>query len=163
MSNRRSIFYENLIHCYGNIPDNFAPFNRIEPPRGEIRLGLYQKLDTQYVLNDDGVTWQDSWYAQTMTDEEKTRLQNSIKANWAKSKKFPFFASWIFDEATARFVAPVDMPSDPAPTDQYYYWQESTKSWQLSSTYPDDGQQYNWHHGDWKWVLARTNNITTST
>ena len=38
------------------------------------------------------------------------------------------FASWLLDEDTCQWKAPVDMPSDASPTNQYR-WNEATTNW----------------------------------
>jgi hypothetical protein len=38
------------------------------------------------------------------------------------------FASWVLDETTAQWKAPVDMPTD----DKKYTWNEDTTSWDLA-------------------------------
>ncbi len=40
--------------------------------------------------------------------------------------------SWIVDETTGLWKAPVDMPTEPAPEGKYYTWDEESVSWTLA-------------------------------
>jgi len=42
------------------------------------------------------------------------------------------YASWVLDESTCLWNAPVTMPTD-AGDDEYYEWNESTTSWDLKT------------------------------
>jgi hypothetical protein len=42
------------------------------------------------------------------------------------------YASWVLDESTCSWSAPVSMPTD-AGEDEYYEWNESTTSWDLKT------------------------------
>ena len=42
------------------------------------------------------------------------------------------YASWVLDELTCSWSAPVSMPTD-AGEDEYYEWNESTTSWDLKT------------------------------
>ena len=143
--------YENLIQCYGNIPDNFAPFTRITLGDSGIVLSQYQKPVNTYVLGLDGVTWQDSWTAEDMTDDERAQLHQKYKDRFA-ANNHPHLASWVFDEDTFKHVPPVARPSDPPPDGTRYIWQESSQSWLVSPPIPTDGQKYRWDFPSWNWV-----------
>jgi hypothetical protein len=62
---------ENLIQVHGSIPENYAPFNRIQLHDANLELGVYQNAAHSYSLSSDGVAWQDTWTAVDMTQEEK--------------------------------------------------------------------------------------------
>ena len=42
------------------------------------------------------------------------------------------YTSWVLDESTCSWSAPVSMPTD-AGEDEYYEWNESTTSWDLKN------------------------------
>jgi len=100
-------------------------------------LGIYQKFDEtvgadialstnhnglEYKLIDGKI--KQFWHILDLTDDEKKALQDKVKANWAAlDPAGP--ASWTFDEATCKYKAPVDYPSDG----KDYEWNESTTSW----------------------------------
>jgi len=99
-----------------NLPSEFARFTRVEYPV----LSAYEVYEgTTYEWQDGGVT--DVHHIRAMTDEEKLEKQNEVKSQWAEHG----YASWLFDEALCRFVAPVPMPDD----NKFYRWDESTLSW----------------------------------
>lgn len=99
-----------------NLPSNFARFNRIPEPIA----GVYEVCDgCTYEWDGDTVT--DVHHVRAMTAEEKTAKQNEAKALWAESG----YPSWIFNEETCCFNAPVEYPQDGKP----YRWDEPTVSW----------------------------------
>ena len=99
-----------------NLPSEFARFTRVEAPV----IGVYQVYEgVTYKRSGDGFT--DVHRVRAMTAEEVTAKQNAVKAQWASGG----FASWVFDEATCAFKAPVPMPQDEKP----YRWDEATLSW----------------------------------
>lgn len=111
-------FEDNLLRAFGRIPEDWEPFVRVEQPTP----GVYELLDspdpTYQKIN--GV-WTDVWALRSMTSAEKTAKQDAVKAQWAQTG----FASWVFDEDTCRFKAPVPRPTDG----KNYRWDEPTISW----------------------------------
>ena len=99
-----------------NLPSDFARFERVIPGMPgpyEINEGLtYEWVD--------GVV-KDVHHIRAMTAEERTAKQDTVKAEWQQGG----FASWIFNEETCRFEAPVPYPED----DKFYVWDEPTTSW----------------------------------
>ena len=85
----------------------------------------------------------------------------------------PFFASWILNETTCKWEAPVNLPEDSK--NKLYEWNESTLSW-IDKTptkpssfpsfifdsmkekwippipYPTDGKDYRWNEKNISWV-----------
>ena len=51
------------------------------------------------------------------------------------------YASWVLNEDTCDWDAPVAMPTDGAS----YLWRESDTSWVLFPMYPSDGKTYTWN------------------
>ena len=51
------------------------------------------------------------------------------------------FASWILNEDTCLWSAPIAMPTDSAS----YVWRESDTSWVAVPAYPTDGKTYTWN------------------
>jgi hypothetical protein len=99
-----------------NLPESFAQFVRVEAPV----TGVYQVYEG-VTYEKVGDVYTDVHQVRAMTAEEITAKQNTVKAQWAEVG----FASWVFDEATCAFKAPVPMPQDGKP----YYWDEATTSW----------------------------------
>ena len=63
-------FEENLLQAFGAIPEHWQPFTRITLEDSGITVGMYQKGVCTYTSL-DGNTWQDTWSAVEMTEEEK--------------------------------------------------------------------------------------------
>ena len=70
------------------------------------------------------------------------------------------FTSWILNEETALWEAPVAHPQDG----NYYVWDEETLSWKITYSqedvdlpvlppYPSDGNVYNWNQETSSWAL----------
>ena len=99
-----------------NLPESFAQFVRVEAPVA----GVYEVYEgVTYEWQNGLVT--DVHHVRAMTSEEITAKQNTVKAQWAEIG----FASWVFDEATCAFKAPIAMPQDG----KFYHWDEATLSW----------------------------------
>ena len=99
-----------------NLPPEFARFVRVAPPS----IGVYETLNVAYELVDGVYT--DVYQVAPMTEQQKTDLQNAVKADWAANGPYP---SWVFNEDVCGFYAPVAMPIDS----KRYRWDESTISW----------------------------------
>ncbi len=96
-----------------NLPPEFARFIRVPQPR----LGPYEKNVTATYEWVDGVVT-DVWHVEQMTAEER---QEKI----AQMMNFRPFPSWVFDEVTCRWDAPIPYPTDG----NRYRWDEPTTSW----------------------------------
>lgn len=115
------IFEDNFREAFpnvniNNLPPEFARFTRVAAPV----IGVYEIYEG-VTYERDAVGFTDVHQVRAMTAEEITAKQNSVKTKWAQQG----FASWVFDEATCAFKAPVPMPQDEKP----YYWDEATLSW----------------------------------
>ena len=135
----------NLIQVYGQIPQGWAMFNRVDRPIPTV----YQVLesDEPVYAKVDGV-WTDVWSLRDMTAEEKTAKQQAEKDNWSALPNRDNFIAWTFDEATCAYAPPT-----PRPTDGNYLWQGTTNSCVIRPPYPDDGKQYKLDIPTATWVL----------
>jgi hypothetical protein len=107
-----------------NLPPEFARFVRVAPPS----IGVYEVLNVAYELVDGVYT--DVYQVVPMTEQQKFDLQNAVKADWVANGPYP---SWVFNEDTCGFYAPVAMPIDS----KRYRWDESTISWvEVPATQP---------------------------
>jgi hypothetical protein len=59
------------------------------------------------------------------------------------------FASWILNETTCNWGAPVAMPTTEG---KMYVWRESDTSWVEQLSYPTDGKTYTWNLETGSWV-----------
>lgn len=115
------IFGDNFRQAFpdvdtNNLPEWVARFERVAPPA----VGVYEVYEG-VTYERDGVVFKDIHHVRAMTGEEKTAKQNEAKAQWSQHG----FASWVFNEASCSFQAPVMYPTDGKP----YRWDEATTSW----------------------------------
>jgi hypothetical protein len=99
-----------------NLPPEFAKFIRVPQPT----IGPYQIYE--------GVTYEmfgdicmDVHHIKQMNIQQMIDKQNLIKDRWAAGG----WVSWIFNEDTCSFSAPVPYPEDG----KLYRWDEPTVSW----------------------------------
>ena len=60
------------------------------------------------------------------------------------------FNSWILNEDTCLWNAPVAMPNDK----NRYKWNEQNQSWDLIVPYPQDGNKYSWNESTLTWDIV---------
>ena len=140
--NMQQLFPENNLET---APIGFAKFVRVDPPT----LGVYEKMDNskghegcgcEYEATDDG--FQDVWHTVNMTSGEREIKKNECKPD--------FLNTWIFDEATCIWSAPVSYPDDGA----MYVWREADSSWiPTNGSAPTDGQPYYFSLSDMAWTV----------
>ena len=140
-------FEDNLIGAFGSIPDNWAPFTRVEQHDAGLTVGVYQTAQCSYTLGSDGVTWQDTWTVRDMTDAERSARQQVEQAVWAAKPNRENFAAWTFDEATCDYVPPTARPADGN-----YAWRGTDNSWVAVPAYPEDGNTYRFDLTTGAWV-----------
>jgi hypothetical protein len=68
---------ENLLQSFGAVPEDWKPFNRIQLQDSGVTIGVYQKPVCVYT-SQDGNTWQDTWSAVDMTEEQKTEKTSML-------------------------------------------------------------------------------------
>ena len=103
-----------------NLPVEFARFVRVVQPT----LGPYEKNQTVSYQLVDGV-YTDVFACEQMTAEEIAIKKQTVRDEWAG------FPSWIFNETTCAFEAPIPKPNNG----KLYTWNESTTTWmQILST-----------------------------
>lgn len=108
---------DNLLQAFGNIPENWKPFERVQRPD----IGVYDVLASEqpeYQLV-DGI-YKDVWVVRPMTAEEVTIKKADTIAAWNNH-----FSSWVFNEDKCVFESPIPYPQD----DKYYRWEESIINW----------------------------------
>jgi hypothetical protein len=136
-------FEDNLMQAFGEIPEHWEPFTRVQRPE----LGVYDVLESDEPTYSkvDG-TWADVWMVRPMTAEEKTAKQQIAKDAWAALPNRDNFAAWIFDEATLRYLPPIPRPEGDVA------WDGTTNTWKERAEYPNDGKPYKWDIPSWSWV-----------
>jgi len=110
-------YENNLLQVFGLIPSNWSPFNRIQQP-DNLLTSPFQTAQCTYTLSSDGVKWQDTWTAITMTSDEQADLIAQTQAN-------PPGPNVTLNTTTLQWT-----PNTPKPTDgQNYYWNYQTGVW----------------------------------
>ena len=138
-------FESNLIAAYGALPDDWAPFTRVERPT----IGLYQLVDPpepKYEFIDG--SWYDHWSVRDMTPDEKAAIQQPVKDAWAARPYASNFSAWTYDEASNSYRPPIPRPTDG----QNWRWSGAELNWKVAPIMPDDGNQYKFDFDNWAWV-----------
>jgi hypothetical protein len=143
---------ENLIQVFGEIPPDWEPFARIEPPV----LKEFEKFDDPHVIYKkiDNV-WTDVYQIVQMSPEEKyakdqadKQLQiDSYKEVWKSLPQRDNFSAWIFNEETIKYEPPI-----PRPTDRDVIWNGANNEWVDKPPKPDDGKIYRIDFYTLSWV-----------
>ena len=116
------IIEENFIQAFpdediNNLSANFAKFTRVPQPP----TGVYEEyMGVEYVADENGYT--DNHIFRPFTPEEIAAKQQQMKDAWV-AEEGP--ASWILNEETCTFEAPIPYPTDG----KKYVWDEPTGSW----------------------------------
>ena len=113
---------ENLIAAFGEIPEHWVPFERIEMPR----LKSHEVLESdhpEYQLVDGIYT--DVWSIRPMTDEEKATKNQEIKDMWSSLPNRKNFTTWTFDEELGSYIPPIPMPETGI-----YKWNGEINNWE---------------------------------
>ena len=63
------------------------------------------------------------------------------------------YASWVLNETTCNWDAPVLKPNDDS---KIYLWRESDTSWVEQTARPNDDKQYTWNLETGSWVEVTT-------
>jgi hypothetical protein len=136
-------YEDNLIQAFGEIPENWELFVRVERPV----LGVYQLLesDESVYAKLDGV-WTDVWAVRDMTAEEKIAKQQVSKDAWAALPNRDNFTAWVFDAAALTYVPPIPRPEGNVA------WDGATNTWRERQIWPDDGKVYRWDIPSWSWA-----------
>jgi hypothetical protein len=146
----------NIVSAFGQVPDNYEPFNRITFNDSGVKLSVYEVSTCTYVLNTSTNFWEDSWAPYPMTARQISTLQQAVQTQWAANPQAANFTAWTYDSTTNSYVPPSPAPTDGLEDGETYYWQGSTNSWQIGpTTPPNDGQLYTWNYTTWAWAVVQ--------
>jgi hypothetical protein len=140
---------ENLIEAFGEIPNGWEKFVRVEPPT----LEFNQTFEDPHVVYDNinGI-WTDVFQIRELTAEEQDQKRvreearaleiyqkavDEYKARWAALPQRDNFSAWVFNQETIKYEPPI-----PRPTDREVIWHGASNSWVDRPIKPDDGKQY---------------------
>jgi len=72
-----------------NLPNDWARFTRYQQPGSDVLpVGKFEVPEVKYTLSTDGVTWQDTWYIRTMSDDEKNKVTLDALASIARIMEY---------------------------------------------------------------------------
>lgn len=145
-------FEDNLMQAFGQVPDHWEPFVRVERPAPGVYEVLESDMPTYEKVNG---TWTDVWSIRPMTDAEKTALQQSVKDAFNSREQAENWSAWVFDEATCSMQPPIPRPApDQTKLDQgiFTFWCGADNNWKDTPARPTDGGQYKFDFLAWQWV-----------
>ena len=113
-------YEENLIQAFGQIPEHWELFIRLEAPV----LSAYQVFkDPRVTYEKVSGVWTDVFHIRNMTEEEKNTKQQQVKEYWAGMPNRDNFTAWVFDENICEYVPPTPRPNNNC------RWDGATNSW----------------------------------
>jgi hypothetical protein len=135
----------NLIQAYGQIPQGWAMFNRVERPIPMV----YQVLesDEPVYTKIEGV-WTDVWSLRDMTAEEKTAKQQAVINAFNTREQASNWSAWTLNEATCTMVPPIPRP-DPV-EGVLVFWCGADNAWKEAPPRPEG--EYKFDFIAWSWV-----------
>jgi hypothetical protein len=141
----------NLIQVYGQIPQGWAIFNRVERPIPMV----YQVLesDEPVYTKIEGV-WTDVWSLRDMTDAEKAAKQQAVRDTFNAREQASNWSDWILDEATCIMKPPIPRPEiDQNKLDARImtFWCGAEGNWKDTSAKPEADCKFDFLA--WTWVL----------
>ena len=136
-------FGDNLRQAFGEIPDNWEPFERLEKPIP----GMYEVISDDPVYQKVDGVWKDTWVTRDMTAEEKAAKQQAVKDVWAAREQAENWSAWVFNEATCTYEPPI-----PRPEGLNFAWCGAENNWKERPEYPTDGKQYKFDFLAWQWI-----------
>jgi len=149
-------FEDNLIQAFGQVPEHWAPFERVERPT----LGTYQVFEAEeptYELV--GGVYKDVWAVRDMTAEEiAAKKQAAIKALqdvWAARPQAENWSAWVLNEETIAYDPPIPRPEkDQTKIDAgiMTFWCGADNNWKDTPAKPVDDNQYKFDFLAWEWV-----------
>ena len=139
----------NLIQAYGQIPQGWQMFERVERPTTSVYQVLENTESTYQQVNN---IWTDVWLIRNMTEEEKIAKQQTVKDAWAARDQASNWSTWTFDEVTCAYVPPIPRP-DPV-EGKLVLWCGADSDWKEAPAYPTDNTQYKFDFFAWVWVAA---------
>ena len=149
-------FEGNLREAFGEIPNNWEPFVRIDKPTANLYKVVSEEPSYEKI---DGV-WTDIWSIRDMTDDEKVAAQKPIKDAWAARPQAENWSAWTFDDANCQYVPPIPRPEpDQSKIDAGIFtgWCGADNNWKDTPPRLQDGKQYKFDFLAWNWVEVTSN------
>lgn len=106
-------------------PNGFSEFIRTPAPA----VGVYEAFE-QVTYEASGDNFIETHHIRQMTSEEIKVKKDAEKLSWSSSGMAENgFSTWVFNEETCSYVAPVSKPNDG----NSYVWNDETVSWELEA------------------------------
>lgn len=110
---------------------NIGPYNKFDDSIGaDLCQAAYGHNGLERKLVDGEIV--EVWHYEPISNEEKQKKIDLEKAVW-EALDPPGPASWVFDEPSCEYIAPIPYPSDG----KEYCWNESLKIWQAAEGITD--------------------------
>lgn len=138
---------DNLLEVFGKIPEDWAPFVRVDNPTStNHRIVL---THSQPIYKKIGDTWYDHWEYRERTQKELDELYKPIKDYFAANPYANNFSAWVFNEAVMRYEPPFPRPSDHGYQGKFYRWSGKDNNWKLAPLPPNNGKRYYFDFDNW--------------
>jgi len=133
----------NVLEVFGGIPENWEPFVRVEMPSPPLYKALVSQTPDYVKVN--GI-WTDVWSFRDMTAEEKAEVIRQVTETFRGQPQAENWATWVFDEPTCTFKAPIPKPIDG----KYYRWSGADNNWKEAPPQPSGAYRFDFFQ--WVWV-----------
>jgi len=137
-------FEDNLLQAFGQIPDHWEPFVRVERPVPGVYEVLESEMATYQKVNG---TWTDVWTLRPMTDAEKAAKQQAVIDAFNQREQASNWSAWTLDEATCTMVPPIPRPIEKG---KIFRWSGADNNWKEAPAKPEG--QYVFDFAQWAWV-----------
>jgi hypothetical protein len=143
-------FENNLMQAFGNIPQDWEEFVRVECPTPTTYQILENNQSTYTKV--DGV-WTDVWALRDMTVEEKLAKQQSVRDAFNSQEQASNWSAWTLDKSTCTMIPPITRPElDKNKINQgiFILWCGADNNWKDTPAKPEG--EYKFDFFAWNWV-----------
>jgi len=136
-------FEENLIQAFGEIPERWESFIRVQRPT----LGVYEVLESEDSTYEKvNGTWTDVWHIRNMTEQEKTAKQQEVIASFNNREYASNWSAWTLNEDTCTMQPPIPRPTEGIDI----RWCGADNNWKEVPTRQEGQVKFDFIA--WKWV-----------
>lgn len=144
-------FEDNILQAFGNIPNNWELFIRVE----RSILGIYEVLESEEPTYEKvNGAWTDVWALRPMTDAEKAAKQQTVRDAFNAREQAENWSAWTLDEETCTMRPPIPRPEpDESKLEQRIatFWCGADNNWKDTPPYPQNEKQYKFDFFEWIW------------